>query len=178
MTAGSGVDRAAPRGRRSYRRFLMRAVPLSILVAAGVWYATDRYRVGIDDQLNPCLPDTRVVLIDTADHEVGLGELVAFTAHGQEPFISDGTTVVKMVLGMPGDRVVVGADFVWVNGMVVAEGLDLIGTLGRPAEDFTRSFIIPEGSVFPMGLTRDSYDGRYYGALSTASIIGQAWRLW
>ena len=178
MRSGLAVMFAPPKGRRSFRRFLLRAVPLSILVGAGVLYLTERYRVGIDGQENPCLPDARVSLIDTADHDVSRGELVAFIAHGLEPLIADGTVMVKMVMGVPGDVVEIGLDVVRVNGEVVGEGLDLAGTLGRPADSFVGSFIVLPGFVFPMGLTRDSYDGRYFGPVPRLAFVGQAWGLW
>ena len=178
MRAGSMVLRAGPPRQRSFRRFLLRAVPLSILMGAGVLYLTDRYRIGVDGQENPCLPDARVSIIDTADHAVGRGELIAFTAHGLEPLITDGTVMVKMVMGVPGDVIEIGLDVVRVNGVVVGEGLDLAGTLRRSADSFVGSFVVLPGFVFPMGLTRDSYDGRYFGPVPEIAFVGQAWGLW
>nr|WP_247884674.1 S26 family signal peptidase [Azospirillum sp. OGB3] len=144
---------------------------------AGGSYITDRYRIGIDPQISRCLPDTRVVLIDRWDQGVERGQLVAFAARGLTPYFKDGTTMVKVVDGVPGDHVAVGEASITVNGSEVGEGLALARTLGRPAGDFVRELVVSPGAVWVMGRTIDSYDSRYWGELPAAQIVGRAYRL-
>ena len=47
-----------------WRPFIVKAVIVTAVLCAGFSYAASRYRLGIDWQVERCLPDTRVVLID------------------------------------------------------------------------------------------------------------------
>lgn len=84
---------------------------------------------------------------------------------------------MKRVAGLPGDRVVVGGGVTRVNGVVVGHGLDLTPFLKADRRFFERAFTVPDGFFFPMGDTRDSFDGRYYGVVPLGAILGQAGRL-
>jgi conjugal transfer pilin signal peptidase TrbI len=95
-----------------------------------------------------------------------------------QPFFRPDLLVVKRLVGIPGDRVVVGTDVTTVNGAVVGEGLDLAATLKRPPEDFHADFTVPEGTYFILGDTRDSYDSRYWGPLPAEALRGRAYGLW
>lgn len=168
---------AAARQREPWGRFALKAGALLAALYAGCAYVTDRYRIGIDPQISRCLPDTRVVLIDRWDRNVKRGQLVAFAANGLSPYFKNGTTMVKVVEGVSGDRVAVNEAAVTVNGARVGEGLALARTLGRPAGDFVRDIVVSPGSIWVMGRTIDSYDSRYWGELPAAQIIGRAYRL-
>jgi len=171
------VTGAAARQREPWGRFALKAgALLAALYAAGA-YVTDRYRIGIDPQISRCLPDTRVVLIDRWDRSVERGQLVAFAASGLAPYFKNGTTMVKVIDGVSGDRIAVNEAAVTVNGARVGEGLALARTLGRPAGDFVRDLVVSPGSIWVMGRTIDSYDSRYWGELPAAQIIGRAYRL-
>lgn len=163
------------------RRFLLKAALTALIVAGGVHGAMAafgaRYSIGIDPQISRCLPDTRAVLIDRSTRTVERGDLVAFRAQGLAPWFADGTTMVKVVAALPGDRVSITPAAVLVNGEVVGEGLALAGTLGRAAHTFAREMVVEPGQVFVMGRTADSYDSRYWGAVTAPQIQGRAFRL-
>lgn len=167
---------AAPR-REPWGRFALKAGALLVALYAAGAYVTDRYRIGIDPQISRCLPDTRVVLIDRWDKNIERGQLVAFAANGLMPYFKNGTTMVKVVDGVPGDHVAVGEATVTVNGAKVGEGLALARTLGRQAGDFARELVVRPGAIWVMGRTSDSFDSRYWGELPVAQIVGRAYRL-
>ncbi|TVQ85897.1 MAG: signal peptidase I [Chromatiaceae bacterium] len=158
---------------------LRQALPWLLLVAASFFYIGERFVLAINDQVAKCLPPYTLFLIDRHDRRIDRDVIVGFPAGARMgPFFQPDLMVVKRAVGLPGDHIVVGATETRVNGMVVGEGLDLAATLGRPAADFVRTLVVPEGFVWIMGDTRDSFDSRYWGARPISDLIGRAWPLW
>jgi conjugal transfer pilin signal peptidase TrbI len=171
--ARSMIRRSMP-----WRRFALRSGLALLLVLGAGAYLADRFRFGIDDQVNRCLPPYRFFLIDRHDREVRRDGLFAFAALGMGPYFQDGQTIIKRAAGVPGDRVDVGLDQVRVNGEPVGQGLVLAGTLQRAPTDFLRSERVPAGHFWMMGGSEDSFDARYWGFLPEHRIIGRAYALW
>ncbi|MEO0761395.1 MAG: signal peptidase I [Pseudomonadota bacterium] len=151
------------------------AAGLAALVLASLLDSlSTRYRLAYDGQATRCL-EGWLFLVDLRDAEIARGGFVAFrppasvAEHYGRP-----VAFLKRVAGLPGDRVTVGRDRTEVNGTVVGEGLALSPVLQVDAQDLVRSFIVPEGTLFLMGDTTDSYDGRYWGPLPASEIIGEA----
>ncbi|MEM8759037.1 MAG: signal peptidase I [Pseudomonadota bacterium] len=151
------------------------AAGLTALVVAGALDSVSaRYRLAYDGQATRCL-EGWLFLIDLREREIARGSFVAFrppaavAEHYGRP-----VAFLKRVAGLPGDRVTVGPDRIAVNGREVGEGLALAARLEVDAQDLVRSFIVPEDTVFLMGDTADSYDGRYWGPLPASEIIGEA----
>ena len=161
---------ADPAHRRKIARFCFLAGFL--LPPAG--YAADRYGLAIDPQTVRCLPEVRAVLLDRAATPHSRGDLVLFEAQGLAPAFKNGTLLVKLMVGLAGDRVEISTTGVRVNGQLVAEGLDLATKLAHAPADFTRQYRIPAGHFLPLGTARASLDGRYYGPIATGRIRGAA----
>ncbi|MBA4149769.1 MAG: signal peptidase I [Verrucomicrobia bacterium] len=126
------------------------------------------------------------------------GDIVVFFAP------SDGTRMVKRVVGLPGDTIALENNILVVNGKSIAyEPLETgmsnwIDAKERPAHQFAaekledcrhavmatpslnamRSFAqvaVPQGKYFMMGDNRDnSLDSRYFGSVPRQKIIGRA----
>ena len=178
MSRGAAIDHPRP-AREPWDRFALRALlALTLILTAGA-YACDRYRIGIDDQLAQCLPPYRWYLIDTFDRHIERDRLVAFAAtDAMAPHFQPGQTVIKRVLGVPGDPVSVTTDGTSVNGFVIAQSDPALAkTLGKWPTDLVRDQVVPDGHVWVMGATRDSFDSRYWGALPVGQIIGRAYAL-
>ncbi|MGE0383518.1 MAG: signal peptidase I [Gammaproteobacteria bacterium] len=164
---------------------------LMILVAAGAYFGA-RYRIGIDDQRAKCLPPYMVFLIDTWDRNPRRGELVAFRARGIGRYVlhgdpairplaaryTDGTWFVKVVAGVPGDRVEVTRKETTVNGAAVGTGLALARSLGRDVASFERRIELPQGRFWVMGRSVASVDSRYWGCIDQTQVIGTAQAIW
>jgi conjugal transfer pilin signal peptidase TrbI len=152
-----------------------------LIVAACVWgvmaVAMERYRIGIDPQLTTCVPGKRVFAVDLNDQRIERGHLVAFRAQGLDPFFPDGTQMIKFAMGMPGDRVVVGNPLITVEGRQEGWGLILAKNLGVPEKLFERELIVPEGHIWVMGKTHDSFDSRYWGVVPMDRVIGRAYAI-
>ncbi|MEZ5934843.1 MAG: signal peptidase I [Alphaproteobacteria bacterium] len=160
-----------------WRPFLFKAALVTITLVLSFEYIAKRYRLGIDWQVERCLPDTHAVLIDLRADVPKRGGLIAFRGQGLEPLFADGTHMVKILAGLPGDRIEITPERTTVNGIEVATGLHLAERLGQPPEAFARSFVVPEGQYFGVGKADSSFDSRYFGLIKQEQVIGKAWRL-
>lgn len=151
---------------------------VGIAMAAGITSAGQRWEILVDGQVNRCLENTRALLLDRRDRVIERGAIYAFDAPpAAAALFRDGTRFAKRIVGLPGDLVEVTVDATAINGVVIGEGLDLTGSLGMPPETYVRRFTVRAGTVFPMGETRDSFDGRYYGVVPVEALLGRARRL-
>lgn len=162
---------------RPTRRQLLVCVPALTLLGGGMAFAGQRYRIGIDPQTVRCLPDVRAVAIDLTASPPKRGGLVAFAAQGLEPAFEDGTLLVKILAGLPGDQVAVTEQAVTVNGKTFAHGLALAASLGHQPADYVRSYTVPDAHFIALGDGPQSLDSRYYGPVPLAQVRGRAWKL-
>jgi conjugative transfer signal peptidase TraF len=86
--------------------------------------------------------------------------------------------LVKRVAAADGDIVCAADNAISVNGRVVAERLAR-DRLGRPLPRWSGCLLLDVGETFLLmeGVT-DSFDGRYFGPVPTAAIIGRLAPLW
>ncbi len=114
------------------------------------------------------------------DH-LGVADLVVVTP--PEPiakflaarnYLPRGVPLLKHVLGLPGQTVCRIGRNVLIDGIVKATARER-DRRGRPLPDWQGCRTITEHDVFLMNCqSTDSLDGRYFGPLPAASIIGRA----
>jgi conjugal transfer pilin signal peptidase TrbI len=160
-----------------WRPFLVKAALVAITLFLAFDAIAKRYRLGIDWQVERCLPDTRAVLIDLRSDMPNRGELIAFRGRGLDPLFADGAHMVKILVGLPGDRIEITPERTAVNGIEVAAGLELAERLGQTPDAFARAFVVPEGQYFGVGKSDNSFDSRYFGLIKREQVLGKAWRL-
>jgi conjugative transfer signal peptidase TraF len=86
--------------------------------------------------------------------------------------------LVKRVAAMAGDVVCANSGIVVINDRVVAETLVIDGK-GRPLPAWNDCRMLQAGEVFLlMEGVPDSFDGRYFGPVTTAAIVGRLVPLW
>lgn len=158
--------------------FLVKALTLSLLVAVAVLGLAHRFTIAIATQEYLCLPPYRIWVIDKFNTEPVRGEIFAFKSNGLAPVFEDGTTIVKVLEGMPGDEVSVGTEVVTINGKVVAEGLQVATERGIDPARYVRQGTIEAERYWFFGKTADSFDARYWGSVERQQIIGKAYPLW
>ncbi|QGW99237.1 S26 family signal peptidase [Aeromonas veronii] len=164
--------------KESWPRFGVKAaLTLLVMLVAGYGFI-NRYRIGIDPQNEKCLPGYTVFLIDMHDRSLQKGAIYAFHAKNMQPFYRDGTRMVKILSGIPGD--IVQIDETWnttVNGEVVGEGLQLARRLHLNESQFYGKQKLTDGHYWFMGKSPFSFDSRYWGTVSDEQIIGRAYPL-
>jgi conjugative transfer signal peptidase TraF len=86
--------------------------------------------------------------------------------------------LVKRIAALDGDVICAAADVISVNGRVVAERLAR-DRLGRPLPAWTGCQTLETNDVFLlMEDVASSFDGRYFGPVRQAAIIGRLAPLW
>jgi conjugative transfer signal peptidase TraF len=93
-------------------------------------------------------------------------------------YLANHVPVMKMVLGVPGDRICAWTGIVSVNQEKLAEQL-ATDKAGRPLERWSgcRTLQADQYLLLNAGV-RDSFDGRYFGPSSGADILGTVTPLW
>ncbi|WP_444679545.1 signal peptidase I [Halomonas sp. E19] len=163
------------RERQSTPRFVAKMGVVATLIFATGYAFVSRYHFGIDSQEVKCIGDYSLFLVDRHDKDLQRGNIYAFSAQGVEPYFDEGTQMVKILRGLPGDHVrITESGDVFVNDELVGEGLILAEEVGANPADFAGETILEEGSYWFMGETPYSFDSRYWGTVSEEQIIGQA----
>jgi signal peptidase I len=144
--------------------------------------------------------DLKLPLTDIRLAELGepqRGDIVTFTSP------ADGQRLIKRVVGLPGDRIAMRQEQLYVNGVpacyeagdsrpeAVAEGVVLTARRGTeelggarhalqflpgvPARRDVDEVLVPQGHYFMLGDNRDnSADSRYIGMVPRRALIGRA----
>ncbi|MBI1246116.1 MAG: conjugative transfer signal peptidase TraF [Alphaproteobacteria bacterium] len=113
--------------------------------------------------------------------DLKVGEIVAITPPKplaafmvRRGYIGRGVPLLKHIAALPGQRVCRFGTRVSVDGMPVANAL-VSDRLGRPLPVWQGCRRIAKGELFLLNASvRDSFDGRYFGALSIRNVIGMA----
>lgn len=156
----------------------------------------ENFRLGIDLQEVKCLEHS-VYLINLNEKELIPGNTYAFKSDKRlEPIFDNNTTMVKLLVGMEGDKVEVYQDYerandgqlvrkgeaeVRINGDTVATGLAYLFKPGvhfdRPFTDFLGSKVLGENEYWFTGTLPFSFDSRYWGTVKKEQIIGRAYAI-
>jgi conjugal transfer pilin signal peptidase TrbI len=126
-----------------------------------------------------CLPELHMaLLVHRQPQQVARGDYLFWKA-SSIPALSyvHEDYVLKRVAGLPGDRLMVRDEKVYVNDQLVAEGLEDAVLYRRSAADFERTEVIPPGRYFVVGTARLSNDSRYWGYLTHEQIVGKGYRI-
>jgi conjugative transfer signal peptidase TraF len=124
------------------------------------------YRVRPEDHL--AIPDLVVVMPPEP--------VASFLA--ERNYLPRGVPLLKQVLGIPGQTVCRNHLAIMIDGIVMAFARKR-DHLGRPLPAWQGCHTIAEGEVFLLNWqSANSLDGRYFGPLPAASILGRAVPLW
>jgi len=88
--------------------------------------------------------------------------------------------VGKLVMALPGDTVTVAAVGLRVNGIPVANSMQLKRDgAGRPLPlQATGPYVVAPGTLWLIGSSGRSFDSRYFGAVQMTSVLARIKRLW
>lgn len=137
------------------------------------------WRIGLNTQEVKCLPGTVYLVRQSPPDTVAVGQLIAYRSLGLQPYLKDGTTVAKLVAGVPGDQVTVDRSGISVNGKHWGPLNDVVmRKTAHSVDGLTRTFTVAPDELLVLGTLPRSYDGRYWGTIKRDQLIGNAWRLW
>jgi conjugal transfer pilin signal peptidase TrbI len=172
--------RAAPPQRMS-ATYLLNLASGTFLVGLLIFHlVAARFGIGIVPTDKICIPGDLFLLHYTSPEDsLVRGGTALFVARDLGFKVKNGTTLVKLVAGLPGDRVDVTEDGISINGTFWGPLVtDVMAKANLTLKDVVTSYTIPEGQVLMLGTLPPSYDGRYFGPVSQDLILGKAWRLW
>lgn len=117
--------------RAALLRFIGKALPILLLVLAVERYIGQRFLIGGDDQVDRCLPDKWVYLIDTHNKDIWRGDLIAFRAERMAPFSRTARSSSKLP---PASRAIPSINdpkHTMINNEQVIDGLPLSEKLNK-----------------------------------------------
>ena len=85
--------------------------------------------------------------------------------------------LIKKVVAISGDEICRQHQTVFINGKPVAVAL-IADKKGRRLPSWIGCFVLKNDEFFALMDAKDSFDGRYFGALRTENIIGTATFIW
>lgn len=105
------------------------------------------------------------------------GDIIEFTPPGwtadyiyKRHWLPEGTPLLKHVGAIPGDRINITDDSVFING-IYAGPVQSVDSKGLSLPALRGAFIVPQGYVLPLSVRIfNSFDGRYFGFVSIANV--------
>ena len=168
------------RALRAARPWLSFAIGLACAVALYAGHGRTFVSLAYDPHEVNCLPELHLALlvhrqparVERDDYLFWKPSAIGALSYVKEDF------VLKRVAGVPGDRLRILDGQVFVNGKLVAEGLEDAVLYQRRPADFERSEVIPPGRYFVIGTARLSNDSHYWGYLPHEAIVGRGYRIY
>lgn len=139
-----------------------------------LWLSGPRVAINTSESL----PIGIYFITQTSGKEVGKGDLVLFydeeinNKAAERKYIRAGQMIGKRVAAVGGEKIRVGPKQTMVLGRKVSGNAPLSDSYGRTMQRFLYDGVVPDGSVFLLGDTDNSYDSRYYGFVEISKIRG------
>ena len=155
---------------------ILQTVALTVIAFALLQsFVTQPFRVEQTSMQNSFQPGEYVMVDKLTPRLTGFhrGDVVIFHPPESWPSSSDGTPYIKRVIGLPGEKIAIGAKGLLVNGIEIAEPYVFRNDGSSADEDATWTLGPDEILVFGDHRSNSS-DSRAYGPIPTSSVIGRA----
>ena len=163
----TGIPETRPSKLGSFLKELWQTVLLSVLIFAGINFATVRIRVQ-SISMQPTLYERDFVLVNKLAYKLGdlnRRDVVIF----QPPIEEEKEPYIKRVIGLPGDIVRVTGGIVYINDLPLKEAYE------AAPPNYQGVWTVPPGKVFVLGDNRNnSSDSHLWGMVPVDNIIGKA----
>lgn len=132
------------------------------------------------NSMYPTFLDKEYLLTDKLSYQFNdpqRGDVIIFKAPASEACSVDGCEYIKRIIGIPGDRVMIMEEKVYLNGVVLDQFFLPEGLKTNTGEYMSEGLeiTIPEGQYLCFGDNRpNSKDGREFGPIEGDSIVGKA----
>ncbi len=125
-----------------------------------------------DDPKQKPISDPNIPSSDEED----AGDKETFTSFFKEH--ADTEVLIKRVIGLPGDKVLLKGNTIYINGVIYRENYKTIppDTYATAMSSYAvrEPLVVPPGELFVIGDNRkNSDDGRFWGTLKRRYVIGQ-----
>lgn len=150
---------------------------LFVLMFAFALYFTDRYTIAFNGANSDCL-NSRAYLIDKWDSTFTNDQLIAFTMNVENGIHKKGTTWVKKVAGIPGQKVfVTHEDVIVENKRYPLTTSYVLGKLNKDFDSVKNSWELGKNDIFMIGETITSFDSRFWGPIQKNDVVGKAYAI-
>ena len=164
--------KGAPSRRRTLLSWALTIV-VALLISMGTRaYAVQSYYVPTPSMSPTLMPGDRI-LVDKLSSTIHRGDIIVFR---NPPGDKGGPpTLVKRVIGLPGERISSIGNEVLIDGKVLAEPwLPRLQGECAEASEHIPTTVIPADHYFVMGDCRgDSDDSRYWGTVPRSDVVGK-----
>lgn len=117
-------------------------------------------------------------LVDKSDQKMERDKLLAFYLPKETQYFPRGSRWIKLLIGVPGDEVVITESSVFVNGKEYVNNMKmLLMKLEMDKSEVERTIILGRDEYFMVGETPLSYDSRFWGVISDINVIGNAYAI-
>jgi signal peptidase I len=166
-------------GGRSRTRHIMGwviTILVALLISTGTRaYAVQSYFVPTPSMTPTLMPGDRI-LVDKLSSTIHRGDIVVFKNPPAD--LGGPPTLVKRVIGLPGERISSVGNQILINGKVLAEPWlpTLVGQCAEASVNIhpVTGVVVAPGHYFVMGDCRgDSDDSRFWGTVPAANIVGK-----
>ena len=164
------------RGRSRWATLLKGSLIVAVLWGVG-WAGSMYYRIGVDPQEVTSISGTWLYVRSLEMSQPSRGDIFAFEVNGLEPIFDDGQLLAKFVRGMPGDCVSVTSEGIFVNGDQVGQGFAAAQRLELDVERFFGERCLEDGEYWMLGNNSESFDSRYFGAVTEDQFRGHVFPL-
>jgi signal peptidase I len=167
MPYSRGVRR---RLRKLFEWTLVLVIALGVAVTARA-YAVQTYWIP-SGSMSPTLQINDRVIVNKLDGRIHRGDIVVFHS---PPAVGGPPTLVKRIIGLPGETISGTQGHVLINGTPITEPWlpPLEGVCATPSQAI-QSTKIAAGHYYVMGDCRgNSDDSRYWGTVPSSDIIGK-----
>ena len=100
------------------------------------------------------------------------GDIIVGRAVKMQPFLADGETIGKQVMGVAGDTVIIQNGVLSINGQVLGTTNYGAKRLNKPKNYWDTQYTLKDGELFLYGTAQNSYDSRYWGAYPKDAVMG------
>jgi len=147
------------------------------LIGALVLGFNSMFTVAVPSQEYSCLYATYFI-VDKTDQSVKRERLIAFYLPNETPYFQSGTRWIKKLVGLPGDRIKVTANSVFVNDKEYINNMNLLLLkLNMEKSSVERELVLKDDEYFVIGETPLSYDSRFWGVISQKDVMGNAYAI-
>lgn len=145
---------------------IIETLVLAVVLFLGINAISARVRVD-GFSMQPTLDDGEFVLVNKMSYrfgEVSRGDIIVFHFP-----LNPEEELIKRVIGLPGDRVLVRNNLVYVNGQLLNEPY-----IAQPPL-YTGEWTVADGQIFVLGDNRNnSNDSKDWGLLPAENVVGKA----